>query len=239
MTKVGILDDEVIICETLRKYLRELGYQVPNYAINYSEAITLIKTEQPDIMLLDINLNELKNGIDVAMEIRKNHNIPLIFISSNADKTTIKETVKVKPNGYLVKPFGKNDLLAAIETALSNFSDNLNQANDSDFKLLSDALYIKQNNLFVKVLLNAILYIQSDSVYAEIITKEKKYLIRESLKKLITILPEPQFFQIHRSHIVNINHIDAVNSEFAIIDNINLPISRSNREAFLKLFNLR
>jgi len=122
MTKVGILDDEVIICETLNKYLIELGYQVPDYAMNYDEAVKLAINHKPDIMLLDININGKKNGIDFAKYLRENHNIPLIFVSSYSDKTTLEQARNVQPNGYLVKPFTKNDLFAAIEVALSNFS---------------------------------------------------------------------------------------------------------------------
>lgn len=240
MTKVGILDDEVVICETLSKYLKELGYSVPDYAISYNEAIDLLDTYKPDIMLLDINIGGDKNGIDVAKYIRENNNIPLIFISSYSDKQTIQNASTVKPNGYLVKPFNKNDLLAAIETALSNFS-NTNQENteeQKDVKFMIDALFIKQDSLYVKIYFKDILYIKSEGVYAEIFTKDKKYLIRETLKKLLEILPNDSFFQIHRSHIVNVNFVSAVNSEYVIVDKETIPMSRNSREEFLKRLNL-
>lgn len=241
MIKVGILDDEVVICETLSKYLKELGYLVPDYAINYDEAIYLIENEKPDIMLLDINIGGVQNGIDIASYIRKNKNIPLIFISSYSDKSTLHNASTVKPNGYLVKPFNKNDLFASIEVALSNFSINTTQQESSsnhEFKLMTDALFIKQDSLYVKIYFKDILYIKSEGVYAEIFTKQKKYLIRETLKKLLEILPPDSFFQIHRSNIINLNYITAVNTEYVIVENETIPMSKNSREEFLKKINL-
>jgi len=242
MIKIGILDDEAIICETITKYLVELGYDVLDYAMNFEEGLALIQNEKPDIMLLDINIGGIKSGIDLAQYIRENYQIPLIFISSYSDSTTLSSAKQVKPNGYLVKPFSKEDLFTSIEIALSNFSSSSNSSNEEDttkeYKLLKDAFFIKQGNLYVKIYFKDIIYVKSEGVYAEIFTLQKKYLIRESLKNLQTILPETDFFQIHRSYIVNVNCIDAVNSEYIVIQKEVLPISRSSREAFLMKLNL-
>lgn len=242
MIKIGILDDEAIICETITKYLVELGYDVLDYAMNFEEGLTLIQNEKPDIMLLDINIGGIKSGIDLAQYIRENYQIPLIFISSYSDSNTLSSAKQVKPNGYLVKPFSKEDLFTSIEIALSNFSSTINANNgdisSKDYKLLKDAFFIKQGNLYVKIYFKDIIYVKSDGVYAEIFTSHKKYLIRESLKNLQAILPETDFFQIHRSYIVNVNCIDAVNTEYIVIQKEVLPISRNSREAFLMKLNL-
>lgn len=241
MTKVGILDDEVIICETLNKYLLELGYDVPDYAMSYDEAVELCNNHKPDIMLLDININGEKNGIDFAKFLRQNHNIPLIFVSSYSDKTTVEQAKEAKPNGYLVKPFSKNDLFAAIEVALSNFSIQSKEEENTlekNFKLLTDAIFIKQDSLYIKVYFKDVLYVKSEGVYAEIFTKEKKYLIRETLKNLLEILPSDSFFHIHRSYIVNINFVTAVNTEYVVVEKETIPMSRTSREEFLKRLNL-
>lgn len=241
MTKIGILDDEVIICETISKYLKESGYDVPDYAVNYEEAVSLLKEHAPDIMLLDINIGGNKNGVDLAMYIRENYNIPVIFISSYSDKNTIEAAKKAKPNGYLVKPFSKDDLYASIEIAINSFTHLPEQplpGSDNSIKLLPDALFVKQQALFVKIYFKEILFIKSESVYAEIFTRDKKLLIRETLKNLSGLLPAKDFSQIHRSYLVNINNIDAVNTEYVVINNEQIPISRSQRDAFLSHLNL-
>ncbi|MBL7883260.1 MAG: response regulator [Bacteroidia bacterium] len=242
MVKIGILDDEVIICETISKYLRELGYTVPEYAMNYAEGIELLEQQHPDIMLLDINIGGEKNGVDLALHIREKYNIPLIFISSYSDKSTIESAKKAQPNGYLVKPFSKEDLYVAIEVSLNNFAANTSPPKKNELnqqiKLLNDAIFIKQDSLYTKIYFKDILYIKSEGVYAEFYSKEKKYLIRETLKNLIEILPSDSFFLTHRSYIVNINAINAVNSEYVIIENESIPISRAIKDDFLKRLNL-
>ncbi len=240
MVKIGVLDDEVVICETIVKYLLDLGYSAPEYALNYDEAIELLRTYLPDVMLLDINIGGQKSGIDLARHIRSTYSVPLIFISSYSDSKTVQEATHVKPNGYLVKPFTKNDLFVAIETALSNYSKEISTQAEStsQVKLLPDSIFVKQDSLFVKLPFSEILYFKSDGVYIEIFTLHKKYLIRETMKSLLSLLPENQFFQTHRSYIVHLKHIDAVNTEYIVVNNENLPLSRTQREEFLMRMNI-
>lgn len=239
MTKVGILDDEVVICETLTKYLLELGYDVIDYSLNYDEAVETTAKNIPDIYLIDINLGKGKSGIDFSEFLRENYTIPLIFISSYSDQETLSNVQKVKPNGYLVKPFNKNDLFASIEVALSNFSKN-NEASIStnDIKWLSDAFFIKQDSTYIKIYFKNLIYIKSDGVYLELITEHKKYLIRETLKNCIQFLPQNQFFQIHRSYIINLSCIDSVGVEEITISTIHLPLSKIYRNELLQKLNL-
>lgn len=240
MAKIGILDDEVVICETLNKYLLELGYEVPDYAMTYDEGVKLIEDESPDLMLLDINIGGEKTGIDLATIIRKYHDIPLVFVSSYSDQATIESAKTIQPNGYLVKPFSKEDLFVAIEVALSNFMSKQSNTSTEErtVKPLSDALFIKQDSLFVKVKFNDIKFIRSEGVYVEIMTDSKKYLIRETMKNILDSLPAELFFQIHRSYIVHLQRIDAVNSEFVIIEKEPLPISRSLKDELMNRLNL-
>lgn len=240
MAKIGILDDEVVICETLNKYLLELGYEVPDYAMTYDQGVKLIEDESPDLMLLDINIGGEKTGIDVATFIRKYHDIPLVFVSSYSDQATIESAKTIQPNGYLVKPFSKEDLFVAIEVALSNFMSKQSNTTTEErtVKPLSDALFIKQDSLFVKVKFNDIKFIRSEGVYVEIMTDSKKYLIRETMKNILDSLPAELFFQIHRSYIVHLQRIDAVNSEFVIIEKEPLPISRSLKDELMNRLNL-
>jgi two-component system, LytTR family, response regulator LytT len=241
MTKVGILDDEVVICETIKKHLSKLGYDVPDYAMSYEEGIALIEQHQPDIMLLDVNIGGDKTGIDFAAYLRKNHNIPLIFVTSYSDIATVSAAKNTEPNGYLLKPFSAEDLYVAIEAALSSFSSTQKSSGHDaplTFKPLSDSLFIKQDQLFVKVKFEEISFVKSEGVYLEIYAAGKRMVIRETLKNLSDILPHEDFHQPHRSYIIRLSAIDAVNPEFVIIGNTSIPIARSHRDEFLNRLNL-
>lgn len=235
MTKVAILDDEIIICETLEKFLSELGYNVAGYALSYEEAIELLEKESPDIFLLDINLNQSKSGKDFAAYLREHSATPLIFISSYSDKNTLDSVKEFKPDGYLVKPFNKNDLYTSIEIAVNNFNTRQSdekKANGTE----SDSFFIKQDSFFVKIKYDDLLYIKSDGVYVEIYTETKKYLHRETLKNMLERFLPKQFQQTQRSYIVNTNHIGAASKESVMIKDTSVPVSPSYaNELFHKL----
>lgn len=238
MTTVGVLDDEVVICETLVKYLTELGYHVPDYALNYQEAIDLVDRIQPDIMLLDINIRDSLTGIDFARHLREHHHIPLIYISSYSDPRTIESAKGTQPNGYLLKPFTKDDLFVAIEVAINNFSREPAAPKPESRSLISDALFVKHENLYVKVPFEEIVFIKSDGVYLEIHTFDNRYIYRETMKNMMDLLPEEYFFQVHRSYIINTGKITALNHEFVVLGKELIPISKSQRENLLSRINL-
>ena len=81
-TRVLVVEDEFIIAEDISETLRSLGYLVTGNATGYKEALTMIATQKPDIVLVDINLGEEKDGIDVGTAIREQHQLPFIFITS-------------------------------------------------------------------------------------------------------------------------------------------------------------
>jgi two-component system response regulator LytT len=120
--KIGIVEDDEILSRNIHIILNELGYETTVPATNYEEALIMIETEKPDLVILDIQLDGEKDGIDVAEAININFKIPFIFLTSSSDKNTIERAKKVFPPTYLVKPFNRSDLYSSIEICLDNFS---------------------------------------------------------------------------------------------------------------------
>ena len=116
--KILIVEDEPIIAEDLADILKKEGYLISGVANDFSSAIDLLHTQTPDIALLDISLNSSGSGIDISEIINKKHQIPFIFITSFSDRLTLEKVKDVYPNGYIVKPFRKKDVLVNIELAL-------------------------------------------------------------------------------------------------------------------------
>lgn len=78
-----------------------------------------VMNKRPDIVLMDINLRGNMDGIVTAMKIKKGFNIPVIYVSSHSDGTTLERAKATRPDGFIVKPFEDNDLRVAIELALN------------------------------------------------------------------------------------------------------------------------
>jgi two-component system, LytTR family, response regulator LytT len=223
--KIGVVDDEVIIADSLCATLQQLGYDTTEPAGNFQEAVEMIASEKPDLLIIDINLNAEKDGIELAQTVRSKFNLPFIFLTANADAGTIERAKAARPPAYLVKPFQKDELFAAIEICLHNY----NQKAEDNY-VLNDSIFIKDGNYFHKIRFNDILYLASDHVYVEVHTKEKKMLVRASLQQYSMNFDPNLFFRVHRSYIVNLQQIETINSEHIIIAGKAIPISKNYRD---------
>ncbi|MFT5820797.1 MAG: two-component system response regulator LytT [Crocinitomix sp.] len=217
--KIGIIEDEVLIGDSLARNLIKHGYTVLEQALDFNEAVEMIESGKPDLVILDINLESDKNGIDVARYINENIQIPFIFLTSHMDSTTLSSAKDVNPAGYLTKPFHFESLYTTIEVALHNFVRK---------KELSDKkIALKSGTITELVSIDEILYLKSEHVYVEVVLKNRTLLIRNSLKGLLAELPAKDFFQVHRSYAVNIKHILSFGAGILFLSGIEIPVSRS------------
>ena len=136
-TTVLIVEDELIIAAHLKSELEELGYQVCAIASSYEEAMTVLSHNQTDIALLDIRIQGQKSGTEIGKYLLGQGEIPFIYITSHYDKVTIAEAKATRPNGYLIKPFSKEDVYVAIEMAIINFAHR--KMDTPTFKAISAA----------------------------------------------------------------------------------------------------
>ncbi len=237
--KILVVEDEIIIADSICDQLEALGYEVLEPAISYTEALETLEREKPDLAILDIQLAGKRDGIDLAWKIKDHFAIPFIFLTSNAAPATVERAKKVNPPAYLLKPFGKNDLFTSIEIALFNFSQNHSgnlgktAPNDNNI-VLKDALFVKYKQTFQKVKFADILFLKSEHVYVRLVlSNQKEYLIRNSLAKFTTQLPA-YFFKIHRSYVVNLNQLETIGNVNLKMGTHDLPFGKGYRAALLK-----
>jgi len=237
--KILIVEDELIIAEDMRMMLETLGYQVVGVTGDSEEAKRLIVATSPDIAMLDITLGTQQLGLDLAKEIVENFKIPFIFCTSHSDKSTIGKATQLHPSGYLVKPFEQKDLFSAIELALANFSFNrsadpgMNESVEDKDLIIKDSLFIKEGHLYVKVKIGDIQWLSPDGNYTTIHAGVKKHLVRMPLKDLHEQLPKDKFFRSHRSFVVNLDSIEAINNQNIYINSQQIPLGKSYRDELL------
>ena len=116
--KVLIVEDDNVILSIERWRLSNLGYEICGSAGTGAEAIECVAKMQPDIVLMDITLKGAMDGIEAAGQIKKNFNIPVIFVSSHTDGEILSRAKAVNPDGFIKKPFSDDDLRVAIELGL-------------------------------------------------------------------------------------------------------------------------
>jgi DNA-binding LytR/AlgR family response regulator len=234
--KVLIVEDEVIIADNIRDTLESLDYNVFEPAINFTEAIETIESEKPDIAILDVQLSGKKTGIDLAKVISEKYNFPFIFLTSNSDDSTLNEAKLVSPSAYLVKPFSKRELYTSIEVALYNHFQKQKVFTTSKIEE-NDSLFLKVKGVYQKIKFQDILYLQSDHVYIEIfLVSGKTILARATLNDMLGRLSK-DFIRVHRSFIINANHLTQITNNTLTINGIKIPIGKKFRQLILAKVN--
>ena len=240
--KIGIVEDELVIARTILSTLGELGYAHCGPAISYTEAMAMLDDNKPDLLLLDIQLSGKKDGIDVAQKVNELYQIPFIFLTANSDADTIDRAKKVKPHAYIVKPFTKEELFAAIEIAFSNFRGNLSNTKPKEVSSwhTKDFVFVKDGYVFRKIFFDEILYLESDANYITVhLQSQKKVMIRSTLNDFIEQAGQKIFIRVHRSYSVNINKIEDIFPTEISIHDVKIPIGKSYREELFKALGIQ
>jgi CheY-like chemotaxis protein len=116
--KILVVEDQNIVALNIRNKLVNLGYTVPGTASTLEEAVKKAKLTNADLVLMDIMLKGEKDGIEAAREIKKQLNIPVLYLTAYTDDETLARAKTTEPAGYISKPFKEEDLHINIELAL-------------------------------------------------------------------------------------------------------------------------
>lgn len=238
-TKILVVEDEPSIAEYIHFLLTRMGYEVAAVADNYQGALDKIRETDPDLVLIDITLGATPDGVDLAAEVRRTLNRPFIFVTSHIDTETLERAKQVNPDGYLTKPFKDQDIHIAIEMALNNFS-NAQQPPPGERSeiFLKDCIFIRSHKNFLKVPFSEIEWLKADKNYTEIHTKKQKHIVRNTLNEVEARLPQDQFVRVHRSYIVRLEAIKALDAQNIHLESTTIPISRKIHSWLLDNLNL-
>jgi PAS domain S-box-containing protein len=140
-TSIFIVEDELIEAEDIRQTLHAQGYSVTGIARTGESVLESLKEHHPDLVLMDIHLAGRMDGVDTAEQIRLLYNIPVIFLTSHADETTLCRAKVTEPYGYVLKPFDERELHSAIEMGLyKHRMEELAQENERTIRVLANAI---------------------------------------------------------------------------------------------------
>lgn len=118
-TRVLVVEDSEEFSASVRELLASSGYKVLPTISSGEDAVRVAGSSRPDIVLIDVGLGGIVDGIESGGRIAEEIGIPVIFLSGYTDDKALERAKMKKPSGYLVKPFNKADLQSSIEIALS------------------------------------------------------------------------------------------------------------------------
>ncbi len=117
-----IVEDDEITALNLKLSLLKHNYDVIAVCDNAVQAKDKIDKYKPDVIIIDISLQESDDGIELAKTIKESYTIPFIYLTSYSDDEIISEAIKTEPYGYIVKPFDPSSLHATIQMAIFKFN---------------------------------------------------------------------------------------------------------------------
>ncbi|EDX86399.1 response regulator receiver domain protein [Synechococcus sp. PCC 7335] len=116
--RIMVVEDESVIALDIISSLTRLGYDVAGKAASGDSALRKIQNSRPDLILMDIHIKGEMTGIDISEKVKSEFQIPIVYLTANADDSTFKQANQTEPYGYLLKPFEERELSIAIEIAL-------------------------------------------------------------------------------------------------------------------------
>lgn len=236
--KILVLDDDDMFIKLISLLLEKIGIKQVKYTQNISEALGTLEHFDPDVLMLDINLQEHETGIDFARTVNKNRHIPVIFITSNYSEEIYLEAKLTGPCQFLDKQLSELKLRQAIElTVLQNSKQEEEVIYQKIIQKpnLKSGWFIKKGKYLRKVNLDEINWIESEGKYCTVKTDETNYIVNLSLKEVAERLLPYNFIRIHRSFVINKEKIQAVDlvNNLVRINNSEFPIGRSYRNPLL------
>lgn len=229
-----IVDDEPLAIEVLVKYVGKISFlSLSNTFVSPLESMAFLHENKVDLIFLDINMPDL-SGIQLSKIIRATGKPMIIFTTAYHEYAV--ESYEHDAIDYLVKPIEFDRFLQACRKALErNASDNeTKQSNKSSN--VDDKLIIKSGTDLTVVWLSEILFIEGTGNYVTYHCKDQKVMSLQNLSSLAQELPNSQFIRVHKSFIVSLFHIKAMEGNQIKIHDSFIPIGRTYRTDFLEKF---
>ena len=220
--KCLIVDDEPLARKLIKEYLDEVSFiTICGEAGNVISAKEILKTQNIDLMFLDINMPGV-SGIDFVRIL--DH--PPIVIYATAYPDYAVDAFELEAFDYLVKPISKE----RFQKTVIKLKAHLEQADG--IKATSVSIRIKEGKRIYKVDPKEIFVIQAYGDYVKIYTTSKVYVSKAKLLEFCKMLPN-QFIQVHRSNFINLNHVNYLEGNLLKVGEHKITVSSTYRQQLL------
>lgn len=221
--KCIITDDEPMARKGLRGYIEKIDFlTLVGECEDAIQLNTMLKTGQVDLIFLDIEMPEM-TGLELLSNLT---NPPKVIIVSAYEQYAL-QGYEFDVVDYLLKPVSFDRFLKS--------ANRIHELLQTEQKEDNDYIFVKSDKQLKKILLRDILFIESMENYVIIQTVSSKEIVYTTLKQLHDSLPQDIFLQTHRSYIVNINQVNAIDGNQLNVSSYKVPVARNLRD---NIFNL-
>ena len=222
-----VVDDDEMSRKVVVHFIEKTNFlQLTKEFDNGIDATRYLDEEHVDIIFLDVQMPEM-SGMDFINALEKD--IDVILITS--EQKYAVEAFEKKVTDYLVKPIEYSRFIQAAEKALKNVE--IKRAAAGQRK----EFYVRADAKIVRISYEKILFVEALADYVIIQTEAKKHIVHFTMKGIANRLPEEEFVRTHRSYIVNLDKIEALEDNSILIGEKYIPIGASHKEALLDQLN--
>ncbi|HJS56012.1 MAG TPA: LytTR family DNA-binding domain-containing protein [Chitinophagaceae bacterium] len=223
-----IIDDEPLARQCITGYVNEVDFlTIAGVGNNPLDLLQLLEQQAIDLIFLDIQMPKI-NGIDF---LKSTPQLPMVIITT-AYPSYALEGFQLDVMDYLVKPILFDRFFQAINKA-KDYQTLLNKSSAIDQPgsvLTEDYFFIKCGHKFERICFSDVLFIEALQNYVTFFTRKGKFITQLPLKNVEQNLSGQQFIRIHKSYLVSIPKIEAIENNDIIIQSFRIPISRHYRE---------
>lgn len=224
-----IIEDEI----PAQKILKNFIGKIPNLeligAFNAAiEAYSFLNSNEVDLVFLDINLPDM-SGLEFIITVKTP---PSIIITTAYPDYAVSSFELDTIVDYLVKPISFERFFKAINKLKSK------QFKPENKEEVEDSIFLNVDKTHHKIVLNDIVYVESDRNYITLVTKNKTLSFIDTLKNWSDKLCSKQFVQVHKSYIINVNQVDKISGNTLFVADKKIPIGRTFKQELLKTLNI-
>lgn len=226
-----IVDDNKLARTAMKQLASHVEQlQVLGECTSAIEAYNILQKEKVDLLLLDIEMPGM-SGIELTRNLGKKRPV-IIFTTVKKDYAV--EAFELNVADYLIKPVSPARFIQAIEKAkeLCNAGTNELQGSDNEF------VFIRDNGILKKIRLDEVLFLEAMGDYVKLHTTQKFYAIHTTLKAVEEKLPLSRFMRVHRSYIVALDKIDAIEDGTIVMMKNAVPVADAYRATLNSRLNL-
>ncbi len=231
-----IIDDETQAIELLAYHIKRLNKNIDilNTYTSWSKAIEGLRSQEFDILFLDISIHN-KNGMDL-LKLVPNTRCEVIFITAHSNYAL--DAFQFSPSGYILKPIDEIALATTLDKAIERVQQRKSAMQLSEMQL-TERVGIFNNKGIDYVDVHDIIYFEGLKQYTKVVTLKAEFTSSHHLGKFSHITCKHPFYKVHRSFVINLNHILRYETSGIVImsNRKEIPVSRTSRNDFQKIFN--
>ncbi|WP_111707364.1 LytR/AlgR family response regulator transcription factor [Lutibacter citreus] len=227
-----IIDDDSFYIEFLKNYCKKINLEVKGI---YKDSVLALqeidKLSDCDLIFLDINMPDI-TGFDILKYKPQTH-----VVITSADDSNAIQAFDYNVTDYLKKPFDFTRFMKAVNRVKEKIEEDqnteshlINGISKTHNTMTLSTIFVNINKKLIKININDINVVEAKGDYVLMkLQGSENLIIHTTLKKLKEKLPEEEFFQVHRSFIVNLTKIVDIEESTVVIDREVIPISKGNR----------